>query len=94
MENPQQTSATAIVALVLSLLGIAGVLPIIGSIIGGSLGRSSLHEIRQSNGAIGGENIARWAVRIGDFGIVIAIILIAIALWFFTISPILRQSIR
>lgn len=80
------------IALLLSVLGLVGVLPILGSIVGGSLGRSSLREIQASNGAMGGEEIAKWAVRLADLGAAIVLIIVAIAFYFFTIAPLLRQA--
>ncbi|MDY0019157.1 MAG: DUF4190 domain-containing protein [Anaerolineae bacterium] len=65
------TSGTATASLILSILGLIGILPIIGSIIGLFLGYSAKSEIDRSNGAIGGRGMAQWGIALGWIGIVI-----------------------
>ncbi len=65
------TSGTATASLILSILGLIGILPIIGSIIGLFLGYSAKSEIDRSNGTIGGRGMAQWGIALGWIGIVI-----------------------
>ncbi|WP_322797658.1 DUF4190 domain-containing protein [Thermoflexus sp.] len=60
-----RTNGKAIASLVLSLLGLVGVLPIIGPIIGIILGNQAKAEIAQSGGAFTGEGLAQAGVILG-----------------------------
>lgn len=66
----QQTSMMAIVSLIGGLSFFFGI-PIIGSVVAVVTGNMALKEIRQSNGLIVGENLARLGLVTGWFGITI-----------------------
>jgi len=68
---PTSNSGTATASLVLSILGLIGLLPIIGSVIGLFLGYSAKNEIDRSNGMIGGRGMAQWGIALGWIGIVL-----------------------
>ncbi len=64
-----KTSGKAIASLVLSILGLVGVLPLIGSILGVILGNSARGEIARSAGSLTGEEMARIGVILGWVGL-------------------------
>jgi hypothetical protein len=70
----RQTSGKAIAALILSILGLIGFLPLIGSILGIVLGNSAKSDIRLSGGMQEGEGLAQAGVVIGWIGIALAVI--------------------
>ena len=72
----RQTSGKAIAALILAILGIIGVLPLIGSILGIVLGNSAKAEIRASGGMQEGEGLAQAGVVVGWIGIVLGVLAI------------------
>lgn len=68
------TSGTAVAGFILSLLGLIGILPILGSILGLILGYSARNEINRSGGAIGGRGLAQWGIILGWVGLGIIIL--------------------
>jgi hypothetical protein len=63
-----RTSGKAIASLILSLLGLVGVLPLIGSILGIIFGNQAKGEIARSGGDLTGEGLAQAGVIIGWVG--------------------------
>lgn len=59
------TNGLAIASLVLSLLGLVGVLPFLGTILGLIFGYSARNQIAQSQGTQGGEGLAKAGIIIG-----------------------------
>ncbi|MCS7282659.1 MAG: DUF4190 domain-containing protein [Anaerolineae bacterium] len=62
---PPQTNGLAIASLVLSLLGLVGVLPLLGTILGLIFGYSAKSQIAQSRGTQGGAGLAQAGIVIG-----------------------------
>ncbi|MCX7855039.1 MAG: DUF4190 domain-containing protein [Anaerolineae bacterium] len=59
------TNGLAIASLVLSLLGLIGVLPLLGTVLGLIFGYSARNQIAQSRGTQGGEGLAKAGIIIG-----------------------------
>lgn len=67
-ESPPSATSTnglAIASLVLSLLGLVGVLPVLGTILGLLFGYSAHKKIAESRGAQSGEGLAKTGIIIG-----------------------------
>jgi hypothetical protein len=80
------THALAVVSLVLSILGLIGVLPLVGSIGGIISGRIARKEILEKPALHSGEGIARAGIVLGWIGVAIALVfacLILLAVLFF-----------
>ncbi len=60
-----QTNGLAVASLVLSLLGLVGVLPLLGTVLGLIFGYSARNQIAQSRGTQGGEGLAKAGIIIG-----------------------------
>lgn len=73
------THALAIVSLILSILGLVGVLPLVGSIGGIISGRIAQQEIQAKPEQYSGEGLARAGVIMGWVGIVIGLLLVCLA---------------
>jgi hypothetical protein len=69
------THALAIVSLILSILGIAGVLPLVGAIGGIITGTIARKEIRANPEQHSGEGVAQAGIILGWVGIVLGIAL-------------------
>ncbi|MFZ8844538.1 DUF4190 domain-containing protein [Thermoflexus sp.] len=69
-----RTSGKAIASLILSLLGLVGVLPLIGSILGIIFGNQAKGEIARSGGDLAGEGLAQAGVIIGWVGLALTVI--------------------
>ncbi len=67
-EGPRN-STTAIVSLILSILGLIGILPFIGSIVGLILGYNARNEIDRSGGSLSGRGMAQWGIILGWIGV-------------------------
>ena len=72
--TPRQTNGKAIAALILAILGLIGVLPLIGSILGIVLGNGARAEIRDSYGAQEGDGLAQAGVIVGWIGVAFAVL--------------------
>ncbi len=59
------TNGLAIASLVLSLLGLVGVLPLLGAVLGLIFGYSARNQIVQSRGTQSGEGLAKAGIIIG-----------------------------
>jgi hypothetical protein len=59
------TNGLAIASLVLSLLGLVGILPLLGTVLGLIFGYSARNQIVQSRGMQSGEGLARAGIIIG-----------------------------
>ncbi len=59
------TNGLAVASLVLSLLGLVGILPLIGTVLGLIFGYSARNQIAQSRGLQGGEGLAQAGIIIG-----------------------------
>ncbi len=82
-ETPSYAPAThtlAIVSLVLSILGLAGVLPLIGSIGGIISGRIARQEILDKPELYSGEGIARAGILLGWLGIAVGLLVCCLLL--------------
>ena len=64
-----QTSTSAIIGLIASILGIVGLLPFIGSVVGIIAGNSAKSDIRSRPYQVTGEGLASGAVIIGWIGL-------------------------
>lgn len=73
-----QNSGMAIASLILSILGLIGVLPFLGSVIGLILGYSARNEIDRSGGMLTGREMAKWGIILGWVGL--GLIVLAICL--------------
>lgn len=62
---PPQTNGLAVASLVLSLLGLVGILPLLGTILGLIFGYSAKGQIAASRGTQGGEGLAQAGIVIG-----------------------------
>ncbi len=62
---PPPTNGLAVASLVLSLLGLVGILPLLGTILGLIFGYSARNQIAQSRGTQGGEGMAKAGIIIG-----------------------------
>ncbi|WP_376791247.1 DUF4190 domain-containing protein [Thermoflexus sp.] len=69
MQAEKTTSGKAIASLVLSILGLVGVLPIIGPILGIILGHQARSEIANRPEALTGEGLARAGIILGWVGL-------------------------
>ncbi|WP_448593768.1 DUF4190 domain-containing protein [Thermoflexus hugenholtzii] len=69
-----KTSGKAIASLILSLLGLVGVLPLIGPILGIIFGNQAKEEIARSGGDLTGEGLAEAGVIIGWVGLALSVI--------------------
>ena len=68
---PPETSTSAIIALIGGILGLVGVLPLIGSIVGIIAGNSAKNDIRNRPGQVTGEGLAQAGVVLGWVGLVL-----------------------
>lgn len=82
-----KTNGLAVASLVLSLLGLIGILPILGSILGLIFGYSARNQIFQSRGTQGGEGMAKAGIIIGWVAIAIWALGICAALIFGVALP-------
>jgi hypothetical protein len=78
-EGPRN-STTAIISLILSILGLIGVLPFIGSIVGLILGYNARNEIERSSGSLSGRGMAQWGIILGWVGIALGVALACLLL--------------
>ncbi len=69
---PSSPLATA--SLVLSILGLVGVLPLLGSIIGLILGYMARNDIESSGGTLGGGELAKWGIILGWIGVALGLL--------------------
>ncbi len=67
-------SPLATASLVLSILGLVGVLPLLGSIIGLILGYMARNDIESSGGTLGGGELAKWGIILGWIGVALALL--------------------
>lgn len=87
------TNTTAIISLIVSLLGVAGVLPFIGSIAGIITGQMAKTEIARSGGMQTGEGLAQAGVIIGWIGLLLWGMGVCAALLFAVVLPIFGFSL-
>jgi hypothetical protein len=73
-ETKVPTHTLAIVSLVLSILGLIGILPLVGSIGGIVSGRIAQQEIAQNPHLHGGDGMARAGVILGWIGVAMAVL--------------------
>ncbi len=62
---PPSTNGLAIASLVLSILGLVGMLPLLGTVLGLIFGYSAKGQIARSRGTQGGEGLAQAGIIIG-----------------------------
>lgn len=84
-----QTSGLAIASLILSILGLVGILPLIGSIIGIILGYMAKGTIAESRGTIGGDGLAKGGIIVGWITVGLYLVAGCLALIIFVILPVL-----
>jgi Domain of unknown function (DUF4190) len=65
------TNTTAIISLIMSILGLVGILPLIGGIIGVVTGNMAKTDIARSGGTQTGEGLAQAGVIVGWIGILL-----------------------
>jgi len=85
-ETQAPTHTLAIVSLVLSILGLIGILPLVGSIGGIISGRIAQQEIAQTPHRYGGDGMARAGVILGWIGVALALLgacIVILAFMFF-----------
>lgn len=68
-QQAPRSSGTAIASLILSILGLIGILPFLGSVIGLILGYNARNEIDRSSGAVTGRGMAQWGIILGWVGL-------------------------
>jgi|YNPNPStandDraft_1061719.scaffolds.fasta_scaffold01322_15 hypothetical protein len=83
------TSGMAIASLVLSLLGLVQVVPVLGPILGLIFGYKAMNDIRQSQGMLGGEGMAKAGIIIGWITLGLLLLSGCIALLVGVILPVL-----
>lgn len=83
------TSGMAIASLVLSLLGLAQVVPVLGPILGLIFGYKAMKDIRQSQGMLGGEGMAKAGLIISWITLGLLLLGGCLALLFGVILPVL-----
>lgn len=71
-------SGSAIASLIFSILGLVGVLPMVGSVIGLLLGHNARKEIDQSAGAVSGHSLAQAGIIVGWLGIALGILVLCL----------------
>jgi predicted benzoate:H+ symporter BenE len=71
-------SGSAIASLIFSLLGLIGVLPLVGSVIGLLLGHSARKEIDRSAGDVGGQGMAQAGIVLGWLGGALSVMLLCL----------------
>ena len=64
-----RSSGTALASLILSILGLIGLLPFLGSVIGLILGYNARNEIDRSGGMVTGRGMAQWGIILGWVGL-------------------------
>ncbi|HRQ40929.1 MAG TPA: DUF4190 domain-containing protein [Chloroflexota bacterium] len=95
-EYPTYAPAThtlAIVSLVLSILGLAGILPLVGSIGGIISGRIARQEIVEKPEQYSGEGIARAGIVLGWLGIVMGLLFVCLILAAFLFFVPVRMTV-
>lgn len=68
-QQAPRNSGTAVASLILSVLGLIGILPLVGSFIGLILGYSARKEINRSGGMVTGRGLATWGIILGWIGL-------------------------
>ncbi len=68
-QQAPRSSGTATASLILSILGLIGLLPFLGSIIGLILGYNARNEIDSSGGMVTGRSMAQWGIILGWVGL-------------------------
>ena len=81
------TSGSAIASLIFSILGLVGVLPIIGSVVGLILGYSARREIGERPNALGGDGLAQAGIVVGWVGIAFLVLLLCLVAAGFVAIP-------
>lgn len=84
---PPPTNGLAVASLVLSLLGLLGILPLLGSVLGLIFGYSARNQIAQSRGMQGGEGMAKAGIIIGWVTLAIWALGICVAIIFGVAVP-------
>jgi hypothetical protein len=74
------TNSLAVISLIVSILGIMGVLPFVGSLAGIITGRMARQEIARSGGAQSGEGLAQTGEVVGWIGLALVAVGLCIAL--------------
>jgi hypothetical protein len=80
------TSPLAIVSLVASILGLIGILPLIGSVVGVVLGHIALNQIKARPNAVGGSGLAKAGLIIGYIGIALMVLVILLVCVFWLVA--------
>ncbi|MBN1486873.1 MAG: DUF4190 domain-containing protein [Anaerolineae bacterium] len=78
--STKPTSGSAIASLIFSILGMIGVLPFIGSIVGLILGYNAQKEIENSMGTLDGEGLAKVGIVLGWVGIAMLVLVLCLVM--------------
>ena len=78
----KSTSTNAILSLILSILGLIGIVPVIGSILGLVFGYNARKEIEASDD-LSGEGMAQWGIILGWVGLALVLLACCIAAFAF-----------
>jgi uncharacterized membrane protein len=81
--DAKPTSTNAILSLILSILGVIGIVPVIGSILGLVFGYNARNEIKESDGDLSGEGMAQWGIILGWVGLALVLLACCIAAFAF-----------
>lgn len=93
--DAKPTSTNAILSLILSILGLIGIVPVIGSILGLVFGYKARKEIELSAGELGGEVMVQWGIILGWIGLALVLLaccLMAFAFFLFFVIAISESS--
>ncbi|NBD35729.1 MAG: DUF4190 domain-containing protein [Chloroflexi bacterium] len=98
-ENPVPTpagdvkpsSTNAILSLILSILGLIGIVPVIGSILGLVFGYNARKEIEASDD-LSGEGMAQWGIILGWVGLALVLLACCLVAFAFFLFVIIAES--
>ncbi len=76
----QPTNGLAIASFIVSVLGLIGLLPVLGSVAGLIMGYMARTEIEQSAGTVTGLGLAQWGIILGWVGVGIIVALLCLML--------------
>ncbi|MFP4394290.1 MAG: DUF4190 domain-containing protein [Anaerolineales bacterium] len=90
--DAKPTSTNAILSLILSILGVIGIVPVIGSILGLVFGYNARNEIQESAGDLSGESMAQWGIILGWVGLALVLLACCFVAFAFFVFIIIAES--